>query len=291
MKFIQNSAIIYVKEVKLVRNKSIDHEYGVLWNDVFVEKRERYKTAITDFHEHDFFEINLIVSGNIKAVVENMTVEGTQPKIVLTRPKSSHFLTCKSDVLYSSIYLVFTEDFIKTYDVDFTKIMSVFGEKGAIYTLSVDQAETFSEIINEIDMEENPMRKKLLMLYLFSRIGDVSQSQSEQMQNMPIYIYKALNYIDAHYNERITAVNIAKAVHVGRTTLMTEFKRHTGNTLHEYVTNCRLRNSIKLLYDGKTEYEAAISSGFSDASALIQCFKRTFEMTPRQYIKNFRNDK
>lgn len=270
----------------VVRNKAFDHGYGVAWNDIFVEKRERYKTALTDFHEHDFYEINLIMSGNIKVVVENMTVDGTEPKIVLTKPNSSHFLTCDSNVLYSSVYLVFTEDFIKTYDVDFTKVMSVFGEKGAIYTLTRDEADGFSKIIDEIASEENRTRKKLLALYLFSCIGDVSKNRSDCTRNIPQYIYEALTYIDTHFDEKITAQNLAEKIHVGRTTLMTEFKKHTGNTLHQYIMNCRLRKAIKLLSEGKTEYEAAISSGFSDASSLIQCFNRVFEMTPKQYVKS-----
>ena len=270
----------------VVRNKAFDHEYGVEWNDIFVEKRERYKTALTDFHEHGFYEINLIMSGNIKVVVENMTVDGTEPKIVLTKPNSSHFLTCDSNVLYSSVYLVFTEDFIKTYDVDFTKVMSVFGEKGAIYTLTRDEADGFSKIIDEIASEENRTRKKLLTLYLFSCIGDVAKNRSDCTRNIPQYIYEALTYIDTHFDEKITAQNLAEKIHVGRTTLMTEFKKHTGNTLHQYIMNCRLRKAIKLLSEGKTEFEAAISSGFSDASSLIQCFNRVFEMTPKQYVKS-----
>ena len=269
-----------------MRNKAFDHGYGTKWTDIFVEKRERYKTALTDFHEHDFYEINLIMSGNIKVVVENMTVDGTEPKIILTKPNSSHFLICDSNVLYSSIYLVFTEDYIRTYDVDFTKIMSVFGEKGAIYTLTQAEADQFSKIIDEIATEENRTRKKLLALYLFSCIGDVSKNHSDCTQNIPQYIYEALTYIDAHFDEKITAQKLADNIHVGRTTLMTEFKKHTGNTVHEYIMNCRLRKAIKLLFEGKTEYEAATSSGFSDASSLIQCFKRVFEMTPRQYIKS-----
>ena len=80
------------------------------------------------------------------------------------------------------------------------------------------------------------------------------------------------------------AQELADKIHIGRTTLMTQFKKYTGKTLNEYIINCRLRSAIKLLAEGKTEYEAAVNSGFSDSSAFIQCFKRIFKMTPRQYM-------
>ena len=269
-----------------MKNIAFDHGYGVEWKDILVERRERYRTATTDFHEHDFYEINLIMSGNIKVVVENMTVDGTDPKIVLTKPGTSHFLTCNPSLLYKSVYLVFSKEFIKTYDVDFNRIMSVFGENGAIYTLSDAEAKKLENIINEIDREVNLTRQKLLSLYLFSVISDVSSGQTGRVQSIPQYVYEALTYIDAHLAEKITAQTLAEKVHVGRTTLMTEFKRHTGATLNEYIVNCRLRNAIKLLLQGKTEFDAAISSGYSDACSLIQSFKRVYQTTPKQYIKS-----
>lgn len=99
-----------------MKNTLHDYEYLTKWTDVYVIKRERYKTAVTDFHEHDFYEINLIMSGNVKALVSNQIVEGTQPKIVLAKPDTSHFILCKPDVLYRSIFLMFSKDFIQSYD-------------------------------------------------------------------------------------------------------------------------------------------------------------------------------
>lgn len=269
-----------------MKNPSYDHGFGTLWNDIFVEERARYKTAVTDFHEHDFYEINLILSGNIRVVAGNMSVEGTESKIVLARPNTPHFISCKPDVLYSSIYLVFTEDFIKSYDVTCMRLMNVFGEKGATFTINDNQAKTCANIIESIKREENITRKKFIVFYLLSYLEDISKEQYIYTQHIPEHIYKAISYVEAHYAEKIIARDLADKMYVGRTTLMMHFKKYTGKTLHEYVTYCRLRNAIRLLSEGKTEFEVAISSGFGDSSALIQCFKRNFKMTPGEYIRN-----
>ena len=263
-----------------------DHGYGLMWKDIFVEERKRYKTSVTDFHEHDFYEINLILSGNIKVITGNASIEGTTSKIVLSKPNTSHFISCKPDVLYSSLYLVFTEEFIKSNDVDYLKLMTVFGERGTTFAISQEQANVYAGIIESIKTEENPVRKKLLVFYLLSHIEEFLKKNTTQFHHIPERIFKILTYIDSHYTEKIVAQDLADKMYIGRTTLMMQFKKHTGKTLHEYITGCRLRKVIKLLSEGKTEYEAAICSGFSDSSALIQCFKREFKMTPVEYLKN-----
>ena len=270
-----------------MKNPSFDHGFGKLWNDIFVEKRERYKTAVTDFHEHDFYEINLILSGNIKVVAGNMSVEGTTGKIVLARPNTPHFISCKGDVLYSSIYLVFSEEFIKSFDVECMELMSVFGDNGATFAISDSQLKVCANIMDAIEKEEKAIRKKFLVFYLLSYINDISKEQYKHTQHIPEYIYKVVSYIESHYAEKIIARDLAEKIYVGRTTLMMHFKKYTGKTLHEYVTYCRLRNAIRLLSEGKTEFETATACGFGDSSAFIQCFKRIFKMPPREYIKNY----
>lgn len=269
-----------------MKNTSHDITYRTKWTDVYVEKHDRYKTSVTDFHEHDFYEINLILSGNVKVLVSNQTVEGTDCKIVLAKPDTSHFVVCKPDVLYSSLFLMFSEDFIRSYDIQTMNLLSVFGEKGAVFTISQEEKETCESIIKSIDREESLIRKRFLVFYLLSYIDDISKNHNTHTNTIPEPVYDVLVYINKYYMEKIVAQELAGMMHIGRTTLMTQFKKHTGKTVHEYVINCRLRNAIKLLLEGKTEYEAAVSCGFSDSSSFIQCFKRTFKITPKQFIKN-----
>lgn len=91
--------------------------------------------------------------------------------------------------------------------------------------------------------------------------------------------------IENHFHEKITATNIAKKLFIGRTTLMTEFKKHIGATLGNYLTICRLKNAIKFLSDNATIEYTAEKCGFADSSGLIRAFKKHFNTTPYQYIK------
>ena len=51
--------------------------FGREWNDVLVTRRDGYYTSVTDYHEHEFYEINLILSGNVKILMQDCLEEGT----------------------------------------------------------------------------------------------------------------------------------------------------------------------------------------------------------------------
>ncbi|MBR5157590.1 MAG: helix-turn-helix transcriptional regulator [Clostridia bacterium] len=139
-------------------------------------------------------------------------------------------------------------------------------------------------IIARIENESNLMRKKLLILYLLSYIDEFANNTLSI--TVPSYIMQAMVYIEEHYYEKITAAELARKLHIGRTTLMTMFKKHTGFTLNNYIVQCRLKKALTLFQEGKTEYEIAERCGFGDISGLIRSFKNYFGMTPRQYFNS-----
>ena len=269
----------------IVKNKLYDHGYGIKWDSVYVEQRERYHSSVADFHEHDFYEINLILSGNVNILLTNQSDGGMSSKIVLTKPNTTHFISCNPDTLYSSLYLVFTDDFIASCNPEWTQLLAAFGKAGKIITLSDEQKEYCKHIIVKIKEEENLFRKKILIMYLLSYISDFSASDKSLSNATPDYIIDALHYINEHFTEKIVAADLARKLFVCRTTLMTDFKKYTGNTLNNYIIYCRLKKAIQLLRSGKTEHETAEKCGLGDVSGLIRCFKLSFGMTPKQYLK------
>ena len=109
-----------------------------------------------------------------------------------------------------------------------------------------------------------------------------------KISDTPHYIFETLTYLENHYNEKINFTILAESLYVGRTTLMTEFKRYTESTLGEYLTKCRLKNAIPLLLQKKTVEYAAEACGFSDSSGFIRAFKRHYGTTPFKYIKGMK---
>lgn len=262
------------------------HGFGELWNDVYVHRREGYSTSVRDYHAHDFYEINLILSGNVRILIGDYSEEGSGARVILTRPGTRHYISCRDDVLYSRIYLNFTEEFARDYYAEWQRLVGVFGEGGTAVPLSDKEAERLLGVIDEIGREPSVERKRLLVYYLLSILSELSGSDPRSATRVPSYLVEVLSYIEANYSERIVAESLAARMHVGRTTLMTDFKRYTGSTLGEYLTHCRLLAAIRLIASGETLEYTAAECGFSDSSGLVRAFRRTYGTTPRRYVES-----
>jgi AraC-like DNA-binding protein len=87
------------------------------------------------------------------------------------------------------------------------------------------------------------------------------------------------------FAERLTLEQMAAAADLTPFQLIGAFNRTIGLTPHTYLTQLRLRAAISHLTAGRPLIEAAVASGFYDQSALTRHFKRTFGMTPLQYVR------
>lgn len=259
------------------------HGYGDRWQDFLVRRREGYFTSVSDFHRHEFYEVNLILSGNVKILLSDRTEQGTQSRIVLTRPGTPHYISCDSDTLYSRLYLLFSAEYLAEYVPEWQKLVSVFGKNGRILTVSAEQQSLCAGILTQLEAETDKFRQKLLILYLLSTLGSWA-TDTEDPQAVPRFLMEALSYIEEHYPEKLTAEQLARHLFVSRTTLMTAFKKHTDTTFNRYLINCRLKNAQRLLKQGLPEYEVAERCGFGDSCRLIRSFRQYHGMTPRQFL-------
>ena len=264
-----------------------NHGKGEAWDNLFVFTREGDTTSVTDYHEHDFYEINLILSGNVKILLNDFFEECCENRIVLTKPDTPHYVTCCSDTLYSRIYLLFTEEFVADFLPEWKKLSRIFGENGSVVALSPAQTAQIRQIIEDIERQRSELGKKLLVYYLLLRIAEIRENESATREKKPLYLMKAIAYIEENYSEHIVAENLAKKLYVGRTTLMTEFKKLIGCTLNQYLTDCRLKNAVRFLAGGESVESTAEKCGFSDSSGLTRAFKRKYNCAPKQYLKDY----
>ena len=267
--------------------KSYDYGFGTAWKTLHVERREGYSTSVTDFHEHQFYEINLILSGNFKILLKDHFEEGEACKLVLTKPETPHYISCKTDTLYRRIYLLFTEELVANYLPEWKQLSGIFGKNGAIISIKREEATAFMHLIEQIETEKSVLGQRLLIYYLLLRLGEHSK-QSTDKKEKPLYIFDALIYIENHYFEKIDFSMLAKQLCVGRTKMMTEFKLYIGSTMGEYLCQCRLKNAIRYLLQPQTIEYTAEKCGFSDNSNFSRTFRKLTNMSPSDFRKKYK---
>ena len=258
--------------------------YGNTWCDVHIEERVTESQSKLDYHFHDYYEITLILSGDVTVLVSDKLSDGTFARAVLTPPNTPHYLNPNTLAPYRRINVAISRQFIEPKTEDETEALAFFGEKGAEIRISAARAEELAEILRKANNESSPFRKRLLIFYLISMLSDFKEAPEGSVK-LPQFVSKAVDYINTHYAEKFTAEKLAWQLKVGRTTLLTSFKKHIGITLNAYLLKCRIHHALILLKQGKSEPEVAEAVGFSDSANMIRTFKRELGTTPMKYIK------
>jgi len=95
----------------------------------------------------------------------------------------------------------------------------------------------------------------------------------------------ALDYIEAHYPEKIGLEDACREIGVSCSYLGELFKRETGGTFTAQLNRRRLLRSIELLRRGELRvYEIAEAVGFSDYKYFAQVFKKTLGCSPHEFL-------
>ncbi|MBQ8357909.1 MAG: helix-turn-helix transcriptional regulator [Clostridia bacterium] len=257
--------------------------FGQKWQDVTTDYYEGFLPNMTDYHMHDYYEISLILSGDVKVLLSDTARSGKGCKLVLLRPRTPHFILCEPDMLYRRRNLLFSPEFLADYTRDLQRLLPAFGKNGAILNIEQSECQRYLSIIEQIDSEPDAFRQKMLLLYFLSLVAECAKTEVGAAA-LPAFVSGALDYIAEHYSEKIVAEKLAWQLNVGRTTLMTVFKKYTGLTVNEYITRYRLKHAIEALGQGESEPEVARACGFNDTCNMIRCFKKHLGMPPRRYL-------
>lgn len=95
--------------------------------------------------------------------------------------------------------------------------------------------------------------------------------------------------VQERYNEELRLEDMGEGIGLNPFQLIGLFKRGTGLTPHAYLTQVRLRVAIAAIKKGAPLAEAAVSAGFYDQAALSKHFKRSYGITPLQWVLAARN--
>ncbi len=97
-----------------------------------------------------------------------------------------------------------------------------------------------------------------------------------------------LDYLHAHYQEKISLEYLAAHVFLSRAECSRFFKKMVGMTPFTYLLHYRLRKSMELLRDSEQSITTiATTTGFSTVSYYIEKFKKYTGYSPHVYRKQF----
>jgi two-component system response regulator YesN len=98
---------------------------------------------------------------------------------------------------------------------------------------------------------------------------------------------KAISFIHEQLHTDITVGDCAKHVHLSPNYFVNVFKRETGRTFVQFVTQARIEKAKTLLLEGHQVQEIAAEVGYEDRRYFSDVFKKAEGMTPSEYTRRF----
>ena len=90
-------------------------------------------------------------------------------------------------------------------------------------------------------------------------------------------------YIRKHYAEKLSLTQIADQFYLTQSHVARLFKKHTGESVLNYIHQVRIENAKKLLEEGVSVKDAADQVGYDSLNNFYKYFKRYTGTTPAEY--------
>lgn len=113
------------------------------------------------------------------------------------------------------------------------------------------------------------------------------QPQSGAARSDFALVMQAVDYINAHYAEKLTLAALAQRAHVSESAFSHAFKSATGFSPYDFVLNQRINEAKRLLNTTALPVgEIAEAVGFSNAANFVRVFRQKCGETPGSFRQN-----
>jgi AraC-like DNA-binding protein len=238
-------------------------------------------------HSHDGFVIAMTESGGAEFRSRGRTDEATAAALLVFNPDEPHSgrMGHSTRWRYRSLYL--DQQAIAHLSAALGMSRPVYFTRNTFYDAALIGA--FRGLHEALDRGRDAQGQEDLLVSCFGglcrRYGDGGARIPGAPRTNGV-VRRVIAHMHNAYAEKLTLERMSSRVGLTPFQLIGVFKREVGLTPHAYLTQLRLKAAMRELRRGATLSEAALKVGFYDQSALNNHLKRSFGITPLQYIES-----
>jgi AraC-like DNA-binding protein len=274
--------------------------------------------AMQGFHFHKQYEIILFLSDGALLEIGNRSYNVRAGDVFLLNNKEYHRTSGAVGKPHNRYVLMFDpEEYLSGCSEIFQYEFDAFFEhrpENFVHRLHLSEEnlknveKLFLNIEREINDEEKKEQVKL-RLAILNLIVELSEmyrfflkeqkgiTNENKVQDTvfkdPILnrnrIEQIKKYIVEHVNEKLELDDIAKEFYMNRYYLSHYFKKETGFTLQQYITNRKVVEAKGKLKSGYSVTEIAAQLSYNSDSHFIATFKKSTGITPKKYAQEKKN--
>lgn len=249
-------------------------------------------------HMHKDFEISLILDGSPTILTASYEIVLGKNDIFVMNPYHSHEIKATSAALILSLQVppaFFAHYFPQIDDLAFD-VPAFFACQDTVVCRQIRMIlfDLASAYFQKEDLA--PIRCALLInqlfLYLF-QTGNyhlIPQKEKNAHLTRNMRMKRIMQYIDAHYKEKLLLSDIARQEQLDLFYLSHFFKETFGTCFQDYVNKLRCEHARQLLL--LTDYsllDISLQCGFSDPKYLNRRFLAQYGATPKEYRRSFQH--
>ena len=245
--------------------------------------RRRVLQAASRLHWHDFYEIEIIVSGRGACVINGIEYELKSGRCFFLTPQDVHFAEYYENTDIITIH--FSDNSADAGYIN--RVMHRGNKMTELYENDYKRIVSICELIKEAN-EKNIKNKEYIshllecVLLIFAEYN-VNQSMSK---THPPHVLKAILYIRSHFNENPSLEEISDMLFLNKHYFTSLFKSHMGIGYKKYLRSVKLEYAAGLLRTTDLAVTSvAAQSGYGSISNFNREFKAFFKLSPTQMRK------
>lgn len=264
---------------------------GYLLEDFRLFHLKDAKGTEMEFHYHEFCKLVLFVSGQGEYTVEERHYELRAGDILLIGSHQVHRPEFAAGMEYERIIFYISPEFLQKQSVAECQLEQLFdGNRGHVLRLEEKRYRKLFELALELEAEltggrfgNNIMGNSLLMQLLVKlaryREKGVVQPTAPTMVSDE-RIKRMLSYIEHHLSEGLTMEGLSEQFFISKYHMMRLFKKETGQSVYDYITERRLFLARELIRQGVPATESCFRAGFGSYSSFTRAYGKRFGTTP-----------
>lgn len=266
------------------------------------------------FHFHKQYEIILFLSEGATLETANRIYHAGPGDLFVINNKEYHRTRIEKGMVYRRYVLMFDPEFLngmsQAFSYDFKKYFENRNDD-FIHRLHLTEIhkkriermfKKIETLINSETTAATALKIQLAILELIVAINELYEfftlkektggieeketADKDQFKNPVLYrerIEQIKRYISENLDEKLELDDIAREFYLSRHYLSHYFKKETGFTIKQYVTNQKISAAKVMLAQGQSVTEVASRLAYQTDSHFISIFKKITGITPKKY--------
>lgn len=244
-----------------------------------------------DFHYHEFCKLLFLVAGRGSYTVEGRRYQLRPGDVVCIDSRSVHRPELDPDTAYERIILFISPEFLQRESTESCSLVENFsGVPSHVLRLKEPARKKLFDMVQALEKEMTrsdygrDIASNAALLRLLVQLGrekgrgNALSLEAQTPKNKRIM--EIMGYLDAHLEENVNIDSLAEAFYISKYHMMRQFRKETGYTIYDYLSQRRLLQAKELIAGGMRATEACYRCGFRSYSSFTRSFNKHFGSTP-----------